>query len=486
MGVPPSVTPVAPGRGARVRPRPQFRWALRGSADGARLQVCRDRTCATVVFQQDVTGTTFTPSMDLSTGILWWRVAARIGTTVNPTFAPPRSFVVAAAGPWTNGDGTDINGDGYSDLVTVTGQSYNRVLVYLGSASGIRSTPSQTVSGPTSQAPNNSFGYGLAFVGDVDVDGYNDVLIGSAADWAGLYRGSATGLMTAPASEHRRSGSRPPLSTDYFGEDPSGIGDINGDGYPDVAIGGSAHIFRNAGGMIPPRATLALTEGTLTVGIGDINGDGYDDVMNPRAGGLRYGGPDAPTTMTAGNFTGLPGDCGELVAPGDVNGDGRPDFVVGCPQNVLGPGFVNLYLGTATGFATTPVVRLQMTSLPYYIASLDALGDVNQDGYADLVVSATGTGVWVHYGSPSGFSASSRATLPIPPGANTSNFGFGHRVTNVGDLNGDGMVDLAVTDLLGDRLYLYRPNATGTTWTLVTTLMYSGYTSIGRAVASAN
>lgn len=489
----PVAVPVSPGPGARVRPRPQFRWTLRDGADGARLQVCRDQSCTTLVFQQDATGTTFTPLMDLPTAALWWRVAGRAGSAVNPTPSAPRFFRVSPAGPWTNGDGTDINGDGYSDLVISAGSSSaGRVLVYLGSARGVPSSPSQSLlEPPSSQGSDAQFGQGLAFVGDVDFDGYNDVVVGAPNarrnGMAYFYRGGTSGL-TGPVVEYRSNGG---ATNVVFGRYVAGIGDVNNDGHADFAIGEygnmTPQIFLGRSATIPMFPAQTLARGKRVVGVGDVNGDGYDDVVNHHGMGLHLGGSSGVSLMATAPVEGFEFDCDGVIDAGDVNGDGRKDLVITCPPTLTNPaGRAYLFGGTSTGFSRSPSSTFISTAMRYGDV-VDTLGDVNQDNFSDFVVSGGGVGAWVHYGGASGLSSGSVVSLAVPAGSGTSVLGFGAGLSNVGDLDGDGVLDLAVADPARNRLHLYRPNTTGTTWTLATTLTgTAGDPDFGRAIASAN
>ncbi len=126
--------------------QPTLRWAQESVWDGARVQICRDRGCATVEHTLDVTGTSARPPSNLAPGVHYWRVFGRRGDSAGGVVSPTWEFFVGRRSTpidtsW--GGRTDLNGDGISDLVIgAPGASGGRSYVYLGSASGPAATPS--------------------------------------------------------------------------------------------------------------------------------------------------------------------------------------------------------------------------------------------------------------------------------------------------------------------------------------------------------
>src|SRR6185369_7986153 len=118
------------------------------------------------------------------------------------------------------------------NLSTGTGRAY----VYVGSASGLTTSPATTLIGP--DGVNGWFGKSVASAGDVNGDGYADLVIGaqrvsSFTGRAYVYLGSATGLAASPATTL----TGPDGTSGYFGFSVAGAGDVNGDGYGDLAVG---------------------------------------------------------------------------------------------------------------------------------------------------------------------------------------------------------------------------------------------------------
>lgn len=168
----------------------------------------------------------------------------------------------------------------------------------------VSQTPDWVADGPTD---GSKFGWSVASAGDVNNDGYDDVIVGS---WwysggqtlqgrADVYLGSATGLATSSVWHYE-----PGVAGVGFGVSVSGAGDVNGDGFDDVLVGadewsnpehweGKVFLFygSNSGPSTAPDwgfESNSLDARLSTVArAGDINGDGYDDVV---VGAFQYSG----------------------------------------------------------------------------------------------------------------------------------------------------------------------------------------------------
>jgi hypothetical protein len=383
---------------------------------------------------------------------------------------------VAAAG--------DVNGDGYSDVIVGANLYDNgqtdegRALLYLGSASGPKLTPSWTEAGDQA---GSAFGTSVSTAGDINGDGYTDVLVGAplydngqaVEGRAFLYLGSASGLPSTPAwtAEGDQIGAQ-------FGWSVATAGDVNGDGNSDVIVGA---LFYDNGQTDEGRAYLYMgsASGLATTGVwtvegnqtnaylgwsvapaGDVNGDGYSDVIIGVPGGV------GPAHVYLGSAAGLAttpawtaaSDVANtsfglsVATAGDVNGDGYSDVIVGAPyfsENAeLEEGRAYLYLGSAGGLSPSPAWTVESNQdAALYGYSVATAGDVNGDGYSDVLVGAPyefpadHTGLaYLYLGSASGLAATAAWTEP----GDQLHAKFGQSVAAAGDVDGDGYADVII------------------------------------------
>ena len=239
------------------------------------------------------------------------------------------------------------------------------------------------------------------------------------------------------------------------------INDINGDGFADMVVAapsynnnnGRVYVFNGtATGISQTDAANAnqTFEGNAgrkfgsSVAMIDINADGFSDLVVCEFFG---GGAANSAYYFLGSSSGLGNKtligqatteyCTSLVV-GDFNNDGFGDVVIGDASDGSGTGFIYIYSGNATGLNTTPIVisgaAIGVTSnLGYRLAA----GDINGDGWLDLVSSDTGgnsSGIITLHNSPSGFANSITS--------NITNISAASNIV-LGDFNGDGKADLA-------------------------------------------
>ncbi|MBH8558496.1 FG-GAP-like repeat-containing protein [Hymenobacter negativus] len=428
--------------------------------------------------------------------------------------------------------GGDANGDGYADLLVgapANSSSTGRVYAYYGSPAALLATPTATLTEP-SPADGNAYGVRTASAGDVNGDGYDDVLVGAYLANGGkgrayLYLGSSTGLATTPTVLDG-----PGSTNSYFGYSLVGAGDVNGDGYDDVLVsafranGGSgrAYLYLGSSAGLATTATTFSEPvsapnngfGSSVAGAGDVNGDGYADVLigayfSGSGQGRAYcylgsstGLATTPTTLSepsaaAGNNFG-----NSLAGAGDVNGDGYADVLVGAqgPNDNSRQGRAYFYLGSRNGLVNTPSTALSEPSAVNgnnFGTSVASAGDVNGDGYSDVLVGAQGPNdgtrqgrAYFYPGNSAGLTATPTATLSEPSAVNGNYFGYS--VSSAGDVNGDGYSDVLVgasgaSSTNTGRAYYYLGSGTGLL-TNPTTLSEPGAaagTSFGLSVAGA-
>jgi hypothetical protein len=330
-------------------------------------------------------------------------------------------YSVASAG--------DVNGDGYSDVIVGAPRYDNgesdegQALVYLGSASGLAASPAWTAEG--NQA-NAWFGYTVASAGDVNGDGFSDIIVGAPyydngpidEGRAFLFLGSASGLLSGAAwtAESDQQGS-------LFGQSVASAGDINGDGYSDVIIGAPRYTFGETG------------EGRAFVYLGSASGL------------LRNWAWSADSNQSLSSF-------GYSVASaGDVNGDSYSDVIISAPfysNDELNEGRTYVYLGSASGLGTNPAWTAESNLRDArFGSSVASAGDINGDGYSDVIIGASGYSYGYAYGGRAfAYLGSASGLAPSPAWTvarreDYSNFGFG--VASAGDINGDGYSDVVVT-----------------------------------------
>ncbi|WP_174544979.1 beta strand repeat-containing protein, partial [Sphingomonas asaccharolytica] len=283
-------------------------------------------------------------------------------------------------------------------------------------------------------------------------------------------------------------------------------GDLNHDGYDDILIGaqytrgydvlnGRAYIVYGAatsgnldlGNLAPTQGStlsnsMAMYRGQLgssVSGLGDVNGDGYDDILVGAAtqtvGGVQTGaayliygtangiGSLNVTSMSASQgavFSGTQngGYAGwSSAALGDINGDGYNDFAIGALAENNGAGNVYVYFGHAGTFAsqtlgsapTSQGFVITGTGSDYTGNSIAGLGDINGDGYADMAVT-TNNGDYVLFGKASGFGPVNLAALTPDQGVKITFVYTGGNekfIAGAGDLNGDGFDDILVSGI---------------------------------------
>ncbi len=344
----------------------------------------------------------------------------------------------------------DINNDGYDDIIAgaplyTNGQfEEGRTFIYAGSSAGINVTPALVLE--VDQA-NAGFGLQVANAGDINADGYDDVLVGAPSFDNGqtdegrvyVYEGTSTGLDPVPAAI---------LEVDiaflHFGWSVAGAGDINHDGYDDIIIG--AISYDNG----------EIDEGAVFVYYGSVEG-------------IIEGAYTILESNNAHAYFGV-----SVSDAGDVNGDEFDDIVVGAMyysngESSEGAGFV--FHGSAAGIVEIPAVILESNQYNAQLGlSVSSAGDINGDAYDDIIFGAhyfnddqaDEGGAFIYEGSPTGIQEESLFILEH----NSDSTHFGVSVSDLGDINSDGVDDVVVgaewysTDTPysgGAFLYMHKP-----------------------------
>ncbi len=217
----------------------------------------------------------------------------------------------------------------------------------------------------------------------------------------------------------------------------AGVGDFNGDGIPDLAVPnpGSNNLsilLGDGNGGFAPASTVSAGSGPIGVAVGDFNGDGFADLavtnFYPNTVSVLLGNGDGTFREAPGSPVAV-GANPDYVAVGDFNNDGNADLAV----TNSGATTVSILLGDGSGGFTEVQPRVAVGSLPRGVA----VGDLNGDGIADLEVANQGSNtVSILLGNGDGTFGTSQVAV------GTSPFGVA-----VGDFNSDGFADLAVTNL---------------------------------------
>ena len=373
----------------------------------------------------------------------------------------------------------------------------------------------------------DNFGSAVANLGDLDGDGVDDMAVGAFGDNTGGSNRGAVHILFFNANRTVKANTKIadgnsgglPMNTladnDLFGSSLTGLGDLDGDGVPDLAVGafgdgtgggwrGAAYIlFLNANGTVKtfakiadgnsgglPMNTLANDDefGRSVSRLDDLDGDGVPELAvgawrDDTGGGGRgaayilflnaNGTVKAFTKIADGNLGGLPmntlanGDLfGRSISNiGDIDGDCIPDLAVGAEEGGgIDRGALHLVFLNANGTVKETVEIADDTNgLPdntlssgdRFGVSVTSLGDLNGDGVPDLAVGAeaddTGGGllgaVYILFLKADGTLKDHNKIADnngLPMDTLTNSDLFGHAVSSLGDLDGDGLPELAV------------------------------------------
>lgn len=418
----------------------------------------------------------------------------------NPDLPPGETVVFEGVSPGSAGESVagagDVDGDGYDDLLIGSGNDLDNpdgaAFLVLGSEAPVSMSLSSSDATFTAEAADQWAGSDVAGVGDVDGDGFDDMLVGAAlnaeevgaaylilggADVASIGLGSADVKFTGAST-----GS-------WFGAGVSGAGDVNADGHADLLISAwgyynpyagqtrkTAGSYLFLGGSLPGAVSGADAYGSYpssgfeadAAGVGDVNADGFDDflvgVAAEEVAYLVLGGasPAAAVADVDVRYANKVSDLvsfGDVVSgAGDVNGDGYADMLIEAPSSgdFGGRGAVVLILGGAApvDMDATEAAAEYTGSGGEVLRSIAPAGDRDLDGFDDVLVGAGSNGTSTTGGYDQGVAYVFRGSA-APVSAVTSDVGrmyvgdgsaeaFGSSVALAGDANADGYPDLLI------------------------------------------
>ena len=311
-------------------------------------------------------------------------------------------------------------------------------------------------------AAGDHLGTAVGAAGDVDGDGFADVVAGAPhADLAGLSSGSVRVYSGRDGSVlHERGGDS---EADWFGFAVDGVGDLDGDGFDDFAAGsplgtpaaGSVHVYSGRdGAVLFSFAGQAPGDrfGHAVAGVGDVDGDGVPDVgvgaPHADAGGLNAGRLEVRSGADGGVLYALAGATFDFFgfavdAAGDADGDGLADVVVGAPL-ADGPFFNGGAARVLGGPAGAVLHDFHGGQIGDQLGSeVAGVGDVDGDGCADVGLGVPGAdAAGIDSGAVEVRSGAGGGLLHALAGSAS-----GDRlaaVGGVGDVDGDGLGDFVV------------------------------------------
>jgi len=401
----------------------------------------------------------------------------------------------------------DVNGDGFDDIIIgapyySNGESFEgAAFIYLGSTDGPSIIADFIFESDQSES---SFGLSVASAGDINGDGYDDILIGAPDFDNGE---SDEGVVFL----HLGSPSGPSLTYDWmaesdqpyftsFGKSVSSAGDINNDGFDDVIIGapgfdnptineglvfayyGSEDGLSTTPDWIAEQNQISSNFGFSVSEAGDVNGDSYDDII---IGAPYYDNgqvDEGAIFVYYGSATGLSldaiwvnesnqiysgyGNC--VTQAGDINNDGFDDLLVAAYQfnnGLYHEGVAFLYLGTDSIPSYTSDWFVESNDFGGVLGYLTGIAgaDINGNGFADIVAGSWAYDndqydegrVMVYYNTD--------GILTSEPDwqkeGNIDSAFLGFSVANAGDVNGDGFEDVLIGAPLHSNGQLYEGRA---------------------------
>ncbi|PZP28337.1 MAG: hypothetical protein DI603_19425 [Roseateles depolymerans] len=269
----------------------------------------------------------------------------------------------------------DFNHDGFADLAVssnTAGGTQGKIFIYTGSRAGLVVKPDSTLAYPMM----SWWDFGRSFdAGDASGDGIADIAVGSATSAGGgrpglafIYKGSAAGYSNRP--DETLVAPDYVADTDQYGLSVSVLGDVDGDGFPEIAV--------SAPNYLPPTSSGdTVSPGRIFVYYGSAAGFNASGRMQ------MIGAPDADGFAYFGEV---------MLGQRDFNGDGYADLLVGASMRQRGltgtlpfPGFLWVYTGGPGGFTKAPYKRSGAAGSVDGMGAIFDAADVTGDGQMDII-----------------------------------------------------------------------------------------------------
>ncbi|HLO60921.1 MAG TPA: FG-GAP-like repeat-containing protein [Bacteroidales bacterium] len=380
----------------------------------------------------------------------------------------------------------DVNNDGYDDIMVsayMESDISGAVYIYYG-GNPMDANPDVIIRG------NHMIGftgYSIAALGDLNKDGFDDIIVGEKSGQYDIYGfGKAqvfyggSNMDNSPDITFYGQG-----NIELFGGSVASAGDVNSDGFTDIIVGAigeglpKAYIYfggenmDNKADIIINGAECIKGFATSLSSAGDVNHDGYDDIIIGYYIGTKdikgkayiyFGGdsmdntPDITLTSPVSSSS-----FGFDVAGGtDLDKDGYDDVIVGCfyyPYYSTSKSYVYVYKGGAEMDSEPDLILENQKGFEDFGFSVSMSGDVNNDGTNDILVGSrfgyiNGSGAFLYFAG-SELDSISDYTFRDAPGGNYS----GYVVSPAGDMNGDGYDDFLMSAQYYNnskgRVYLY-------------------------------
>ena len=310
---------------------------------------------------------------------------------------------------------------------------------------------------PTSVGEKGEY-WSATTVGDINGDGYDDIGMGS---WIAGKQDAILGAAKLSIIKNGEESKLEFNSGNYINSrvwHQAGVGDVNGDGYNDVLFGNqlqnlpTSTLYTGSSKGLSSSSSKKIGTG-IAAAAGDVNGDGIVDMilMGATSSNVYYGstsgnyteGPNLSFGYNSGANNASWGAQQYAAGVGDFNGDGYNDVVT----------TKGIYFGSASGLSESNKI-----SFDHGVTSANAAGDVNGDGYADVVVvDGANRNSYVIFGGTN-TETIKLSTTRGEGSISGANGGFAISTTNaslqpvefsnavgIGDVNGDGLADVLIT-----------------------------------------